>query len=36
LDRLQAALSDRYTIERHPDRGGVAVVYLAVNLEHQR
>lgn len=29
LDRLKAALSDRYIIERELGRGGMAVVYLA-------
>jgi eukaryotic-like serine/threonine-protein kinase len=29
LDRLQAALADRYTIERELGRGGMAVVFLA-------
>jgi serine/threonine-protein kinase len=29
LGRLQAALADRYTIEREFGRGGMATVYLA-------
>ena len=29
LDKLKAALSDRYTIERELGRGGMAIVYLA-------
>jgi TolB-like protein len=29
LDRLKAALADRYTIERELGRGGMAIVYLA-------
>jgi eukaryotic-like serine/threonine-protein kinase len=34
--RLQAALVDRYTIERELGRGGMATVYLAVDLRHHR
>jgi eukaryotic-like serine/threonine-protein kinase len=34
--RLQAALSDRYTVERELGRGGMATVYLAHDLKHQR
>ncbi len=33
---LQAALADRYRIEREIGRGGMAVVYLAVDLRHRR
>ena len=29
IDRLTAALADRYTIERHLGEGGMATVYLA-------
>jgi len=36
LDRLQAALADRYTIERELGRGGMATVYLAEDLKHHR
>ncbi len=34
--RLQAALADRYTIERELGRGGMAIVYLARDLRHER
>jgi serine/threonine-protein kinase len=36
LDRLKAALSDRYTIEREIGSGGMATVYLAEDLKHHR
>ena len=36
LDRLKAALADRYTIERELGRGGMATVYLADDLKHHR
>jgi serine/threonine protein kinase len=36
LDRLKAALADRYTIEREIGRGGMATVYLAEDLKHHR
>jgi hypothetical protein len=32
LDRLQAALADRYLLERELGRGGMATVYLAESL----
>ena len=34
--RLEAALADRYRIERELGRGGMAVVYLAHDLRHER
>ncbi len=36
LDKLQAALSDRYTIEKEIGAGGMATVYLARDLRHDR
>ncbi len=36
LDRLKAALADRYTIERKLGAGGMATVYLAEDLKHKR
>ena len=36
LTRLQAALADHYRIERELGRGGMAVVYLAHDLRHDR
>jgi serine/threonine-protein kinase len=36
LDRLTAALADRYAIERELGAGGMATVYLAEDLKHQR
>ena len=36
IDRLQAALADRYTIERELGAGGMATVYLAEDLKHDR
>src|SRR6184192_3915684 len=36
LARLQAALAERYTIERELGRGGMATVYLATDLKHHR
>jgi serine/threonine protein kinase len=35
-DRLAAALSDRYRIERELGAGGMATVYLAADLKHDR
>ncbi len=35
-DRLRAALADRYEIERELGRGGMAVVYLARDVKHDR
>jgi serine/threonine-protein kinase len=34
LDRLKAALADRYAIERELGRGGMATVYLVRDLKH--
>ena len=36
LDRLKAALADRYAIERELGAGGMATVYLAEDLKHHR
>jgi len=36
LDRLTAALSDRYRLERELGQGGMATVYLAHDLKHDR
>src|SRR3989454_12124196 len=36
LARLQAALAARYTIERELGRGGMATVYLARDVRHER
>ena len=36
LDRLKAALADRYAVERELGSGGMAVVYLAQDLRHER
>jgi serine/threonine-protein kinase len=36
LDRLKAALADRYTIERELGSGGMATVYLAEDVKHHR
>jgi serine/threonine protein kinase len=35
-DRLIAALADRYAIEHEIGRGGMATVYLARDLRHER
>src|SRR5829696_7071226 len=36
LESLKAALADRYTLERELGRGGMATVYLAHDLRHDR
>jgi len=36
LEQLQAALKDRYQIQRELGRGGMATVYLATDLKHER
>jgi len=36
LERLTAALADRYHIERELGQGGMATVYLATDLKHRR
>ena len=36
LDRLRAALADRYRVERELGQGGMATVYLAHDLKHDR
>lgn len=36
LDRVSRALSDRYAVESEAGRGGMAAVYLARDLKHQR
>jgi serine/threonine-protein kinase len=36
LERLKAALSDRYRIERPIGSGGMATVYLAEDRKHRR
>ncbi|HEU5041542.1 MAG TPA: protein kinase [Gemmatimonadales bacterium] len=36
LDRLHAALADRYTVERELGRGGMASVWLGRDLRHDR
>ncbi|UCC83805.1 MAG: serine/threonine-protein kinase, partial [Gemmatimonadota bacterium] len=36
LDRLKTALADRYRIERELGSGGMATVYLAEDLKHER
>jgi serine/threonine-protein kinase len=36
ISRLQEALSDRYRIQREIGQGGMATVYLAQDLKHDR
>jgi eukaryotic-like serine/threonine-protein kinase len=36
LDRLQSALADRYRLEREAGAGGMATVYLAQDVRHDR
>ena len=36
LDRLSAALADRYAIQHELGQGGMATVYLATDLRHHR
>jgi serine/threonine protein kinase/Flp pilus assembly protein TadD len=36
LDRLRDALADRYAVEREVGRGGMATVFLAQDLKHDR
>jgi len=36
IERLGAALSDRYRVERELGAGGMATVYLAHDLRHER
>jgi serine/threonine-protein kinase len=36
IARLTTALADRYGIEREPGQGGMAMVYLARDLKHNR
>ena len=36
FERLKAALADRYAIEREIGAGGMATVYLAEDLKHDR
>ena len=35
-DRLSAALGDRYRLDREVGQGGMATVYLAADLKHDR
>ncbi len=36
MERLKTALADRYTVDRELGRGGMALVYLADDLKHNR
>ena len=36
LESLRSALADRYTIERELGAGGMATVYLARDIKHNR
>ncbi|HSE65335.1 MAG TPA: hypothetical protein VLB12_00015, partial [Gemmatimonadales bacterium] len=36
LDRIKAALADRYLVEREIGRGGMGTVFLARDLKHDR
>ncbi len=36
FERLKAALADRYAIEHELGSGGMATVYLAEDLKHER
>ena len=36
LARIAAALADRYAIDHEIGRGGMATVYLAEDLKHER
>jgi serine/threonine-protein kinase len=36
FDRIKAAIADRYTIERELGSGGMATLYLAEDVKHQR
>ena len=36
LERLKSAIADRYAIESEIGRGGMAVVFLAEDLRHER
>jgi eukaryotic-like serine/threonine-protein kinase len=36
IDQVRAALADRYRVERELGQGGMATVYLAHDLRHER